>query len=173
MKREEPAVENEKKEKQKRPGQENENESAEELQAFGTPSALPPADPAEERLLARFQLMLDKQSEKFDRKLDTRLEIKLGEMADNISKVREELRDDLERLEQGMLAEVKEVRSDTFKHVQSEIERLEDLIKQLSADGGHSAPTKSTHQPVPGISNAAVVAAVQDCRPFRQAWSRA
>ena len=42
-----------------------------------------------------------------------------------------------------------------------EIERLEDLIKQLSEDGGQTAPTKATHQPVPGISNAAVVAAVQ------------
>ena len=42
-----------------------------------------------------------------------------------------------------------------------EIERLEDLIKQLSEDGGQTAPTKATHQPVPGISNAAGVAAVQ------------
>ena len=117
--------------------------------------------------------MLDKKSEKFDRKLDATLETKFGEMAENISKVREELRDDIEHLEQDMLAEVKQVRSDMFQHVQTEIERLEDLIKQLSEDDGKSAPTKSTHKPVPGISNAAVVAAVQDCRPFRQAWSRA
>ena len=121
MKREEPAVENEKKEKQKRPGQENENESAEELQAFGIPSALPPPDPAEERFLAWFQLMLDKQSEKFDRKLNTTLGTKLGEMADNISKVREELRDDIDMLEQDMLNEVKQVRTDTFQYVRSEI----------------------------------------------------
>ena len=83
------------------------NESAEELQAFGTPSALPPPARTEERLLARFQLMLDKQSEKSDRKLDTTLETKRGEMADNIGKVREELRDDINVLEQEMLTEVK------------------------------------------------------------------
>ena len=92
MKRREDAAEmkdeNEKKEKQKRPGQENENESAEELQAFGTPSALPPPEPAEERLLARFQLLLDKQSEKFNRKFDTTLETRLGEMADNPGQLR-------------------------------------------------------------------------------------
>ena len=111
MKRREDAAEmkdeNEKKEKQKRSDKESENETAEELQAFGTPSAFPPPDPAEESLLARFQLMLDKQSEKFDRKLDTTLETKRGEMADNIGKVREELRDDINVLEQEMLTEVK------------------------------------------------------------------
>ena len=111
MKRREDAAEikdeNEKKEKQKRPDKKSENETAEELQAFGTPSVFPPPDPAEERLLAQFQLMLDKQSEKFDRKLDTTLETKRGEMADNIGKVREELRDDINVLEQEMLTEVK------------------------------------------------------------------
>ena len=89
-------------------------------------------------------------------------------MADNIGKVREELRDDINVLEQEMLARVKLVRADTFQYMHSEIaqqnreiERLEDLIKQLSEDGAQTAPTKATHQPVPGISNAAVVAAVQ------------
>ena len=95
--------------------------------------------------------MLDKQSEKFDRKLDATLETKLdatletklGEEADNISKVREELRDGINMVEQELRAEVKEVRSETFTHMTrmahgmahmtSEVERLEDMIKQLSA----------------------------------------
>ena len=115
--------------------------------------------------------MLDKQSEKFDRKLDATLETKLGEEADNISKVREELRDGINMVEQELRAEVKEVRSETFTHMTrmahgmahmtSEVERLEDMIKQLSADGGQSAAARSTQPPVPGTSNGAVVAAFQ------------
>ena len=81
-------------------------------------------------------------------------------MADNISKVREELRDDINVLEQDMLGEVKQARADTMQYVQSEIaqqnreiERVEDLIKQLTEDGGHSATTEAIEEVSPASSH--------------------